>query len=160
MITWIHSTLYVIPLVWSRTILNCCYAICKESMEMFALVFHVTQYGHTIGPENGRVAEWHLILSLEHPIMEDRLSSSRELQMRNGNGFQRCKPRLCKKERTVHSSFGKSEEQLPKKSVGILSAGSIPTVNLHLKIWQVWWHRRHSTLIVLLESVAWWNKLS
>ena len=36
MITWIHSTLYVIPLVWSRTISNCCYAVYNESMETFA----------------------------------------------------------------------------------------------------------------------------
>lgn len=34
---------------------------------------------------------------------------------------------------------------------------SWPTANRHLKIWQVWWHRRHSTLIVLLESVAWYT---
>ena len=43
---------------------NCCYAVCNESMETFALVFH--------GPENGRVAELHLNLSLEHLIMVDR----------------------------------------------------------------------------------------
>ena len=36
MITWIYSTLYVIPLVWSRTISNCCYAVYNESMETFA----------------------------------------------------------------------------------------------------------------------------
>ena len=32
MITWIYSTLYVIPLVW-RTISNCCYAVCYESCD-------------------------------------------------------------------------------------------------------------------------------
>ena len=41
---------------------------------------------------------------------------------------------------------------------------SWPTANRHLKIWQVWWHRRHSTLIVLLESVTWcttnWAKVA
>ena len=78
---------------------------------------------------------------------------------------------ICGTDWNVPSNFGRKWRTAPLKvcqycwpTVCRQYTNSWPTANRHLRIWQVWWHRRHSTLIVLLESVAWcttnWAKIA
>ena len=58
---------------------------------------------------------WLFVLTVETSLID-----------RDGKAFRSLK------ENILGTLIGKSEEQLPEKSVGILSAGSIPTVNRQL----------------------------